>query len=175
MERLRAGESLAHDDAHRDGVSPPVRATRPAAGLRPHSAVWLSRQHVSHRASRARSAPPPTTRATLDDVFDTARMALSALRSADGPRPDHLQAPADRRHTRLRHLMSLQPRHRDRRLRQRGRSRVSRSVPRCMVAARHIRRCSRTRDGRRAGRRRSRGDGSSIDDASRSTIPIPAP
>ena len=135
----------------------------------------LSRQHVSHRASRARSAPPPTTRATLDDVFDTARMALSALRSADGPRPDHLQAQADRRHTRLRHLMSLQQRHRDRRLRQRGRSRVSRSVPRCMVAARHIRRCSRTRDGRRAGRRRSRGDGSSIDDASRSTIPIPAP
>ena len=54
------GESVAHDDAHRDGVSPALRAARAAARLRPHSAVWLSRQRLSHRAPRARPALTPT-------------------------------------------------------------------------------------------------------------------
>ena len=67
------GESVAHDDADRHGVSPALRAAHPAAWLCPHSAVWLSRQHVSDRAPRARAAPPPTALATPRDVLGTRR------------------------------------------------------------------------------------------------------
>jgi hypothetical protein len=101
--------------------------------------------------------------------------ATEGLRSTDVHRPDHLRAPADHRHTRLRHLMSPQRHRPDRRLRQRGRSRIRRGVPRCVVPARHIRRRTRTLDGQSAGRRHSRADGPSIDDGLRSKIPIPAP
>ena len=107
VEGLRARQSVAHDDAHRDGVSPALRPARTATWLRPYSPVWLSRQRLSHRASRARSAPPPTGSATRGDLLDTAGLALSAMWSADGHRPDPLRAPADHRHPRLRHLMSV--------------------------------------------------------------------
>ena len=60
VEGLRARQSVAHDDAHRDGISPALRPACAATWLRPDSAVWLPRQRVSHRASRARSAPAPT-------------------------------------------------------------------------------------------------------------------
>ncbi len=51
-------ESVAHDDAVGDGVSPPLRAAHPAARLRPHSAVGLSRQHLSDHPRRPRANAP---------------------------------------------------------------------------------------------------------------------
>ena len=134
VEGLRARQSVAHDDAHRDGVSPALRPACAATWLRPYSTVWLPRQRVSHGAARARSAPAPTGSATRAPVLDTARLALSAMWRTDGHRPDSLRAPADHRHPRLRHLMNVQP-HPDRRLRQRARSHLRRGVPRCVAPA----------------------------------------
>jgi hypothetical protein len=96
------------------------------------------------------------------------------MRSTDGHRSDPLGAAAGHRHPGARHLMTIQRRP-DRRLRERGRSRVRSRVPRSVIPVGHVRRRTRTLDVRRAGRRRSRADGTSIDDASRSTIPLPAP
>ncbi len=60
VEGLRARRPAAHDDAVRDGVSAPLRPAHPAARLRPHPAVGLSREHLSRRArgARAHAAQP---------------------------------------------------------------------------------------------------------------------
>jgi hypothetical protein len=118
--------------------------------------VGSARQRLPHRAPRARSTPTPTGNATSATILDTTGLALPAMWSTDGHRPDPLQAPAHHRHTRLRHLMNVQQRHSDRRRRQRGRSRVTNSVPRCVVAACHIgRRTVRSMDGERAAAARA--------------------
>src|SRR5688572_12112565 len=122
-------------DVHGDAVSPPCCPPHPAAWLRSHSAVWLSRQHVTYRAPRARPAPTATAIATLADVLNAAGLALSALWSADGHRADPLGAPAGRRHTRLRHLMSPSRPRNDGHLHQRGQTRVRTRVSRTQKPA----------------------------------------
>ena len=117
-----------------------------------------------------RASPPAETSST------TAGLALSAMRSADGHRPDPLGAPAGHRHPRLRHLMSAQPTSSSTGVFANVTAHVSGVV--CLdpwSRARRVARRTRTPDLRSACRRRSRADGPSIDDASRSTIPIPAP
>ena len=175
MEGLCAGESVALDDAYGDGVSPPLRATRPATRLRPHSAMWLSREHVPHRASRARSTPPPTRSAATADVLDNARLALPAMWSADGHRADPLSGPAGHGHLRPRHLMSAQRQRPDRRLRQRDRSRVRQGMPRLVIPSHCIGHRLRTLDVLIVGRRRSRADDPPVIGSPRARIPIPAP
>ena len=143
VEGLRPRPCAAHDDAHRDGVSPALGPARAPTWFRPHSAVWISRQPVSHRAPRGRPARHLTVIATRGAVLDTARLALSAMRSADGHRPDPLGAPAGHCHTRLRHLMTRRRRP-DRHLRRRGGPRVRCGVPRSRVRPRPLARRSRT-------------------------------
>ena len=85
---------LAHDDAHRDGVSPALRPACAPTRLRPHSAVWLSRQSpVAPRASpwpgacsRNRHPRAPTTLARRRPRH----VVLSTVRRADDHRcPPH--------------------------------------------------------------------------------------
>ena len=47
VEGLCPRRSATHDDALRHGVSAPLRPTHPAARLRTHPAVGVSRQHLS--------------------------------------------------------------------------------------------------------------------------------
>ena len=49
------GDVQRDDDALGDGVSPPLRATHPAAWLRAHPAIGLSREHLSRGPGRART------------------------------------------------------------------------------------------------------------------------
>jgi hypothetical protein len=166
-----ARESVAHDDTQRHGVSSALRAAHPAAWLCPHSAVWLSRPHVSHCTSRGRSAPPPTARTITADLLGTDGLALSAMRSDDGHRPDPIGAPARHHDTSLRHLMSAERHRADRRLRQRDGPRGRCGVPRSVVP-RLVSRRARTLDVRSPCRRRSRADGLSINDAPRSATGV---
>ena len=69
VEGLRPRRSAAHDDAIGDGVSAPLRPAHPAARLRPHPAVGVSREHLSHRprGPRAHARSPrraPTAAST---------------------------------------------------------------------------------------------------------------
>ena len=54
MEGLGPWRPAPHDDAHRDGVSPPLRPAHLAARLRPHPPVRLPRQYLSDGARDAR-------------------------------------------------------------------------------------------------------------------------
>ena len=55
LEGLRPWRPAPHDDALGHGVSAPLRPAHPAARLRPHPAVGLSREHLSRRPRRARA------------------------------------------------------------------------------------------------------------------------
>jgi hypothetical protein len=159
LEGLRARKSVAHDVAHRDGVPPPLRAARAPTWLRPHPAIWLSGQHMSRCAPRTRSAVTPSVLATLRDVRNHGRLALSAMRRADGHRPDPLGASIGHDHRRLRHLMNARRPRPDRRPRQRDRARVTGGVCRSVFGARCVGCRVRTPDLPRANRYRSRADG----------------
>ena len=72
LQGLRPWRPAPHDDAHRHGVSPPLRPAHPAARLRAHPAVGIPREHLPDRsrgprADRARHLRhrrhrPPTRR-----------------------------------------------------------------------------------------------------------------
>lgn len=108
MEGLCAWPSVAHDDAHRCGVSPALRATHPAAGLCPHSAVWLSCQRVSDHAPCA--CPRLLRRAAPRKTTPAAAPAWHCPRcGAPGPRLDPFRASTGDRYCRLRYLMRAAP------------------------------------------------------------------
>ena len=101
-------QSVAHDDAVGDGVSASLRPAHSAARLRPHSAVGLSREHLSDHPRRPRAHAPQRGAHDRRDAADGDRDAdgrhvgVSALRRRDDPRPDPLRAPTDDDHPRLR-------------------------------------------------------------------------
>lgn len=113
LDGLRARRSASDDDPHRHGVSPALSAARAAARLRPHSTVWLSREPLSDRATPPRPALAPTHR-TGERALANARMALSAVWRADGPRSHPRRASARARLLRLRHVTAYQSRCQDR-------------------------------------------------------------
>ena len=90
LEGLRPRRPAAHDDAHRDGVSAPLRPAHPAARLRPHPPVRLSREHLSRRprgarADRARHRRrrrPPPRRDRDGDPRDGDRRLVGAVPDA---------------------------------------------------------------------------------------------
>ena len=174
VEGLRPWRPAAHDDALRHGVSAPLRPAHPAARLRPHPAVGVSREHLSRRrawpsrgrcsASRHARRPSAATTATATTTTETAAdVGMSALRSRDDRRPDPLGAPTGDDHARLRYLMSATALSSRPRPRRRGHPRLGVV---CLDPTRHRpspRARVRTPDPSRACRRRSRADGPSID------------
>ena len=174
VEGLRARASVALDDSHRDGIPPALRAAHSAAGLCPHSAVWLPGQHVSHRhgsrspggysgglrpARRRRSCPRGTVR-------DAARRWSSGRSSL--PRTWPWSPSASTRHecppTSSRPASS---------------SPWSPTPQKSCASIRLARSRRHTPDpharGRSACRRRSRADGPEVHTGPRPKIPIPAP
>ena len=115
-------KDYAHGDQRRtmtlvrDGVSAPLRPAHPAARLRPHPAVGLSREHLSdgprgpraHLARRTvdRRRRPLTRPRRRPPTARPRDVGLSALRRRDDRRPDPLGAPPGDGHARLRHLMT---------------------------------------------------------------------
>ncbi len=61
------GDAASHDDAHRHGVSPPLRPTHPAARLRAHPPVGISREHLPGRPRGPRADRARHTRAAGAD------------------------------------------------------------------------------------------------------------
>ena len=116
LQGLRPWRPAPHDDAHRDGVSPPLRPTHSPARLRAHPAVGISREHLPGRPRGARADPArhtlaaaPATDATAPTTTDAPRprdVGVSAVRRRDDRRADPLGAPPRDRHVELRYLMS---------------------------------------------------------------------
>jgi hypothetical protein len=83
--------------------------------LRPDSADWVSREHLSDPARRPRAhaprrgAPDRRDRVAGDRGSDGGHVGVSALRSRNDPGPDPLRAPTDDDHPRLRYLMTADP------------------------------------------------------------------
>ena len=110
----RSGErSAAHDDPHRDGVSPTLCAARPPAGFCAHSAVWLSRQWLSYRAPGARphAARPAVGARTIARHRGRARcnVVLPSVRHAHDRRAHPHELSARGGLSALRYVMIARP------------------------------------------------------------------